>query len=184
MINRRINISNECLNSILNSKRLPVLFIGSGISKRYLKNAPTWNELLKDCYQIFDSSGIQYSQSLDQCRRDKLSSFQTFQYLGTKAEEFYNEYYFKKLRENPTKTPSWIKEVSPFKMHLSERFKKMVLKPNGYLQKEMRLLKQLNEKPLPVILFEAVLVMLNFCSLKFISLNFKALISPLLCPVQ
>lgn len=144
-------MSNECLNSILNSKRLPVLFIGSGLSKRYLKNAPTWEELLKECYQIFDSSGILYSQSLDQCRRGKLSNFQTFQYLGTKAEEFYNEYYYNKLRENLTKTPNWIKEVSPFKMHLSERFKKMVLKPNGYLQKEMRLLKQLNEKIAAII---------------------------------
>ena len=35
------------LDKIVDSKKLPVLFIGSGISKRYLFNYPTWDELLE-----------------------------------------------------------------------------------------------------------------------------------------
>lgn len=141
----------DCIKNVINSKRLPVLFIGSGMSKRYLRNSPTWEELLKECFLIFDPTGIMYSQSIDQCRRDRLSTFDTLQYLGTKAEEFYNTYYFGKLKEDPSKTPTWIRNISPFKMHIRDRFKKMILKPNGYLQKEMRLLRQLNEKIAAVI---------------------------------
>jgi hypothetical protein len=36
----------EVLKRIIASKRLPVLFIGSGISKRYLKDFPSWDQLL------------------------------------------------------------------------------------------------------------------------------------------
>ena len=144
-------MSSECINSLLDSKRLPVLFIGSGISKRYLKNSPTWDELIKECFQIFDPNKIQYSQSLDECRRMRLSTFETYQYLGSKAEELYNSYFYNKLKDDPSKAQSWINEVSPFKMHIRERFKKLPLKPNGYLQKEIKLLRQLNEKIASII---------------------------------
>ena len=36
----------ETLSRIIASKRLPVLFIGSGLSKRYLNNYPSWEQLL------------------------------------------------------------------------------------------------------------------------------------------
>lgn len=36
----------ETLNRIIASKRLPVLFIGSGLSKRYLDDYPSWEQLL------------------------------------------------------------------------------------------------------------------------------------------
>ncbi len=36
----------NALEKIIASKRLPVLFIGSGLSKRYLENYPTWEQLL------------------------------------------------------------------------------------------------------------------------------------------
>lgn len=39
------------LERMVKNKRLPVLFIGSGIPKRYLKNFPSWDELLNDHFQ-------------------------------------------------------------------------------------------------------------------------------------
>ena len=35
-----------CLENLVAKKRIPMLFIGSGISKRYIKDYPTWDELL------------------------------------------------------------------------------------------------------------------------------------------
>ena len=35
------------LQDIITDNSYPIVFIGSGISKRYLKNFPTWEELLK-----------------------------------------------------------------------------------------------------------------------------------------
>ena len=37
---------NSALDKIIESKRLPVLFVGSGLSKRYLKDYPTWEQLI------------------------------------------------------------------------------------------------------------------------------------------
>ncbi|VDZ04807.1 Uncharacterised protein [Escherichia coli] len=33
-------------------KNYPIVFIGSGISKRYLENYPTWEELLNEYWKI------------------------------------------------------------------------------------------------------------------------------------
>ena len=38
------------LEKIIASKRLPVLFIGSGIPKRYLYNFPSWEDLLNESF--------------------------------------------------------------------------------------------------------------------------------------
>ena len=38
------------LEKMVKNKRLPVLFIGSGIPKRYLKNFPSWDELLNESF--------------------------------------------------------------------------------------------------------------------------------------
>ena len=43
---------NSALDRIISSKRLPVLFIGSGISKRYLCDYPSWDQLLDRIREI------------------------------------------------------------------------------------------------------------------------------------
>ena len=76
----------KSIQAIVNSKRLPVLFIGSGLTRRYIKNAPNWDELLQECFKIVDPSGITFAQIQDKCRQDKLSQFETYQVLGTEIE--------------------------------------------------------------------------------------------------
>ena len=40
-------MSENVLERLASGKRLPILFIGSGISKRYLYRYPNWEELLE-----------------------------------------------------------------------------------------------------------------------------------------
>ncbi|MGQ6548760.1 hypothetical protein ACUNEV_14620, partial [Serratia sp. IR-2025] len=39
-------------NPIFNFKNYPIVFIGSGMSKRYLQGYPTWEELLNEYWHI------------------------------------------------------------------------------------------------------------------------------------
>lgn len=50
----KYNTSSRILQRLVNNKKIPMLFIGSGISKRYLKNYPNWDELLFQIAQIIE----------------------------------------------------------------------------------------------------------------------------------
>ncbi len=50
----KYNTNSRILQRLVNNKKIPMLFIGSGISKRYLKNYPNWDELLFQIAQIIE----------------------------------------------------------------------------------------------------------------------------------
>lgn len=39
------------LDNLINENEFPVIFIGSGITQRYFKNAPTWDKLLQKLWK-------------------------------------------------------------------------------------------------------------------------------------
>lgn len=49
----------KCLDNLVDEHRIPMLFIGSGISRRYLKNYPSWDELIQS---VADKIGVTKSQ--------------------------------------------------------------------------------------------------------------------------
>lgn len=49
------------LENIRNQNQFPIVFIGSGITKRYFKNAPNWQELLLKIWSEVDSVDSYYS---------------------------------------------------------------------------------------------------------------------------
>ncbi|NSV38493.1 hypothetical protein HRH43_10020, partial [Enterococcus faecalis] len=49
------------LDDLITHNSYPIIFIGSGMSKRYLQNFPTWNELLKDYWQQIGEEDNFYS---------------------------------------------------------------------------------------------------------------------------
>ncbi|MDF6695329.1 hypothetical protein NLQ79_24840, partial [Escherichia coli] len=49
---------------IFEFKNYPIVFIGSGISKRYLENYPTWEELLNEYWKITNPTNDFYSYLL------------------------------------------------------------------------------------------------------------------------
>src|SRR5690606_34966405 len=46
----------EVFGEISRSRRLPIIFIGSGISKRYTSNTFNWKELLIKCISGYDKN--------------------------------------------------------------------------------------------------------------------------------
>ena len=64
------------LDEIVKSNRTPVLFIGSGISKRYLYKYPSFEEL----YKHFDKVSMGYKE-------DEIASFKDMEKYYSKEEQ-------------------------------------------------------------------------------------------------
>ncbi|MCI7130377.1 MAG: SIR2 family protein [Lachnospiraceae bacterium] len=117
------------LDKIVQSKRMPVLFIGSGISKRYLYRYPDWNELLTLSYRKINDDPFQLQKYKDQLVRQGLTDFEVNTKLATIIENQFNEAFFdRKIKLDRVKNPKWVQRgTSPYKMFLSKFFKNMTI---------------------------------------------------------
>ena len=63
------------LKDIIENNSYPIVFIGSGISKRYLENSPTWSTLLEEYWQQLGekSSIFSYMRSIKKELKDTIS---------------------------------------------------------------------------------------------------------------
>lgn len=143
------------LDEVVKSNRMPILFIGSGISKRYLENYPSWAELLEMSFAKFESDSYQYQKHMDKCKRDKMSGFETNIYMGTLIENEFNKAFFDRkivLNIGNKKNPSWVRRgISPYKMYLADLFKKQKLNHSPEAEIELEKFKKLKNKISAVI---------------------------------
>lgn len=139
------------LEKIVASRHLPILFIGSGLSKRYLYKYPTWDELLKYSFTKFDNDLFHYHKLVDMYTRQGCSTFEIYTKLGTYIENEFNKAFFdRKIKIGTSNNPSWVSRgISPYKMFLSIYFKR--LKVNRKTQEELNKLKLLKNKISAVI---------------------------------
>lgn len=143
------------LDFIVESNRAPILFIGSGISKRYLYNYPSWNELLEASFMKFEPDMYQYQKHIDYCKRRNMTDFEINAYMGSLIEEEFNKAFFDRkitINVGNKKNPSWVKRgISPYKMYLADLFKKQRINRNHDLIDELDKLKKLRNKISAVI---------------------------------
>ena len=143
------------LDEIVKSNRTPILFIGSGISKRYLYKYPSWSELLEMSFAKFEPDMFQYQKHIDSCKRNKMSEFETNVYMGTLIEGEFNKAFFDRkivLNVGNKKNPSWVRRgISPYKMFLADFFKKQKLYNVPELMEELDKFKKLKNKVSAVI---------------------------------
>ncbi|MGO5166395.1 MULTISPECIES: SIR2 family protein [unclassified Candidatus Paralachnospira] len=148
-------MNENVLEKIVASKKLPVLFIGSGISKRYLHNYPTWDELIELSFKKYNSDLFQLQKHKDAMLREGLSPFEINTSLATIIENDFNAAFFDrkiKLNIGNSKNPAWVhKGISPYKMFLSLYFKKMKIQRSQRLLDELEKFRSLKAKISAVI---------------------------------
>lgn len=146
-------MASTVLEKIVESKRLPVLFVGSGLSKRYLHNYPTWNELLSLSYDKTGADPFRLQKQKDLLIRQGLSDFEINVKLASFIEDEFNSAFFdRKIKLDKVKNPEWVKRgISPYKMFLSKYFKKIKIHTSQRNNTELTLLRSLKNKISAVI---------------------------------
>lgn len=142
-------MSSNVLESIVNNHRMPVLFIGAGISRRYLHRYPNWEQLLKYSYTKISDDPYDYQGHLDSLSRKYDNQFDINVNLASIIEDEFNKaFYSRKINLNiGGKNPQWVNQhVSPYKMYLAHFFKKMKLHHNTYLKEELNAFRSLKNK--------------------------------------
>lgn len=123
------------LTDIIHENHYPILFIGSGISKRYLEGSPTWTDLLEEYWKRLNQSQnfYAYLRNLDNQyhgESDDERDFQANTIAGTEIEKMFNDAFFKGTVtvSGLTLKEAQQKHVSPFKYDLAKRFSKVSLR--------------------------------------------------------
>lgn len=125
------------LQEIIDKGRYPIVFIGAGISKRYLENYPNWNQLLKSYWELLDEEKPffaylnelkhRYSESVT---NDTELDFKVNAVAASEIEQRYNDSFFEEKisLEGLTSEEAYTKKISAFKVSLGQKFSKYTIK--------------------------------------------------------
>lgn len=146
-------MTNTVLDKLIEQNRMPVLFVGSGISKRYLYRYPDWNELLEDSFRKVSDDDYPLRKLREQHNRQNLTEFESNTKLATFIEDQFNSAFFdRKIKIGRTKNPKWVGTgVSPYKMYLCHYFKKFSIYHSEKTNMEISKFKALRNKISAVI---------------------------------
>ncbi|WP_436644791.1 SIR2 family protein [Latilactobacillus sakei] len=140
------------LNEIIENNHYPIVFIGSGISKRYLKNSPTWTDLLEEYWQRIEKSQNFYSylHDLNNKYKDLPAAQQAFSInteVASVVEKGFNELFYSEKIEVPGLSLKHAQQnqISPFKFDIPNRFKSSELRDDINLE-EFELFKKVLQK--------------------------------------
>lgn len=142
------------LDELIKNNKLPVLFIGSGLSKRYNLNMPSWEELLKDVFLKIGLEEFGYYALKNTIRTSQNCTEQElYQKIGKELEERFNKAFYDKKVKNPdllNNCSEWLSQgISPFKKFLSLYFSE--LKTKDEMKEELDALKKLSNKVVSII---------------------------------
>lgn len=117
-------------DELINGERLPILFVGSGFTKRYNVDMPSWEELLKNTFKHIGVSELQYFGIKNEIlSENNCTEQELFQKLGTELERMFNVAFYQGNFMIPEMQDysKWLHdEISPFKKYLSIYFSKFI----------------------------------------------------------
>lgn len=111
---------------VSNFKTHPILFIGSGLSRRYLKNSPDWHELLSDIAKDIWGNDLKYIELAEKFRFDPLKIAGEYEILFN--AEMRTKPKFLQIKEINDQNIRNKILISPFKIYLSKIFSNLEYK--------------------------------------------------------
>lgn len=150
----------DYIQNEMKEENIPVLFIGSGITKRYClidgKTPPNWEELLKITVSIYSSEEFYYDL-LERSIESDIPIALKYQKIAQKIEEEFNTHVLKKELVNKEYENEILNlyrkdtKLSPFKIFLSIFFSKIEITKEPNLVEEIEKLKSLVKKSLIIL---------------------------------
>ncbi|WP_158596008.1 SIR2 family protein [Lactobacillus sp. ESL0259] len=129
------------LDNLIKENEFPIIFIGSGITRRYFKDAPTWDKLLHILWNETNPTDNYYSAFHDLSKKTE-DSFYIYTSLASKIESRYDDAFY----DGKIKLPDLTLErahkqgISPFRTRIADIFSK--LQPKDEVN-EINLLKKM-----------------------------------------
>lgn len=121
------------LDELIQTNEFPIIFIGSGISKRFIEDSPSWIELLKECWEKADMGNfygeLNKLKSTIIKKSPEKSKYEINHDINIKLateieEKFNHEFYEDKINiEGFSSKEAYQLDISPFKKFLSNKFK-------------------------------------------------------------
>lgn len=120
----------KSLNKLVERNEYPIIFVGSGITKRYLKNYPSWIDLLEEMWKKLNNN-IDFYAYLNQTRNSLKEKYEqenldyiTYIKIGTEIKRMFDKkFYESKITiENFNQKSAFYSKIPPFKKALSLRF--------------------------------------------------------------
>ncbi|WP_019795081.1 SIR2 family protein [Streptococcus sobrinus] len=120
------------LQDIIEANSYPIVFIGSGISKRYLLDFPNWTDLLMECWELLEEKKNIFSfmqkiktspdiSSVNESEKNFIVYTQTAEYI---QEKFDAKFFDEELEvKGLSIKQAYTENLSPFKHEVANRFK-------------------------------------------------------------
>ncbi|OQR00526.1 SIR2 family protein [Ligilactobacillus salivarius] len=149
------------LNDIISNNHYPILFVGSGMSKRYLEDSPTWIDLLEEYWKKIEPDEPFYSK-LHDIEKDIENehsnyliydtSFERNTRIASFIESKFSDLFFKQkiLVDGLDLKKASLEQLSPFKVDLANRFADLKRK-NDLNEEEFNLFQKAVQKAKMVI---------------------------------
>ncbi len=119
------------LDQLEKNNEFPIIFIGSGISKRYLEAYPSWKELLQELWKYSGREGNFFAYLNKTKNVDDIDFQINVRVAGELEEEINNKFDDEIIEiEGLTHEEVYEKSTSPFKKLLSNKFSNYHIKEN------------------------------------------------------